>query len=87
MTKKKPAKVTTTKKKYPRGAHVFVPDGRRAELLAAFALMPEEAFGYLLRMPLVDFPQLAKNGGFRPESREAFKRVTAAAEAFVKQQQ
>jgi len=87
MSKKRPAKATTTRtKKYPRGAYVFVPDGRRADLLTAMALMPDEAFGYLLRMPLFDFPQLAKNGGFRPESREAFKNVQAAAEAFVAEQ-
>ena len=65
-----------------RSTTIRVPTAR-AKLLKAMAVMPEEAFGYLLKVPLVDFPQLAANGGFRPESRESFKKVAQAAEEYA----
>lgn len=69
--------------KPPPAVHVHVSDVARVELIAAIAAMPEEAFGYLLRQARLDFPRLASDGVFRPESRASFNQVAAAAEAYA----
>lgn len=55
----------------------------RCKLLEAMSVMPEEAFVYLLRTALYEFPRLARNKGFTPESRKAFTLVTTLAEVYA----